>query len=77
MDPDGRRCLRPSAILRSRRNSRDTITEGVLQEAGNRSVEADSRNEENKLLVELIRLRAQQEGVRGRDTRLRTKHHDE
>ena len=38
---------------------KQTYIDGVLQEAGDRSVEQIA-NEENKLLVELIRLRAQQ-----------------
>jgi hypothetical protein len=41
-----------------------TITEGVLQEAGDRSVE-ELAQEENDLLVGLIRLRAQQSKALG------------
>jgi hypothetical protein len=49
-----RACSRSSGI----RNLKRTISEGVLQEAGNRSVE-QLAEEENKLLVGLIGLRAQ------------------
>ena len=39
-----------------------TITQGVLEEAGNRPVE-ELANEENELLVGLLRLRAQHASV--------------